>query len=137
MSDIKLPAETDDTVTLSRAEFERLLDAIEEAGDVAVARANQAHIAKVGWGEARRHFLTWEEAERMIAGESPVRVWREKRGLSQRALAAAARVSPSYLAEIEGGKKPGSAAALRRLAETLETTIEALLPATAGRGPAR
>ena len=36
-----------------------------------------------------------------------MKVWHEECGLTQRALAEQARVSPSYLAEIETGKKPG------------------------------
>jgi len=47
-------------------------------------------------------------------------VWREKRGRSQRELATAAGVSAGYLAEIETGRKSGSAAALARLAKALQ-----------------
>jgi transcriptional regulator with XRE-family HTH domain len=59
--------------------------------------------------------------------ESPVKVWREKRGLSQRELAEKAVVSASYLAEIETGKKPGSAEALRKLSRVLAISMENLM----------
>ena len=55
--------------------------------------------------------LTGEAVRRLLDDESPVNVWREKRGLSQRDLAAQAGISPRYLAEIEAGRKPGSAKA--------------------------
>ena len=58
-----------------------------------------------------------------------MRIWREHRGLSQRALAAEADVSVPYLSEIEAGRKPGSARTLAALAEVLGVTIEELLPA--------
>jgi len=47
-----------------------------------------------------------EEMRRILDGESPVKVWRKKRGLTQRELVEHAGVSPSYLAEIETGKQP-------------------------------
>lgn len=62
-----------------------------------------------------------------VIGESPVRLWRGKRNLTQQALAAAADVSVSYLAEIEASKKPGSAVALRRIAVALDVPMENLV----------
>ena len=47
--------------------------------------------------------------------------------LTQRELAEQAEVSPSYLAEIETGKKPGSAAALRKLSRVLAIPMENLV----------
>jgi ribosome-binding protein aMBF1 (putative translation factor) len=47
--------------------------------------------------------MTGDALRRILDDESPVKVWREKRGLSQRALAEQAGVSPSSLAEIETG----------------------------------
>jgi transcriptional regulator with XRE-family HTH domain len=63
----------------------------------------------------------------LLAGESPVKVWREKRGRSQRELAAAAGVGAGYLAEIETGRKPGSVVALARLGKALQVQIEDLI----------
>ena len=47
--------------------------------------------------------------------------------MTQRGLARAAGVSSSSLAEIESGKKPGSAAALRAIAQALGVPMEHLL----------
>lgn len=120
--------ESEDTVTLSRADYEALLTAVEDMVDLAAVETHRAHEARVGWQTARETYLTWDEAERILAGESPLKVWRERRGLTQRALAAKAAVSPSYLADIERGAKPGSTTALARLAHALAVSVEALLP---------
>ena len=65
-------------------------------------------------------------ARRMWNGESPVRVWREMRGMNATRLAAAANVSRSYLSAIERGTKRGSVDALKRLAAALGVGIEDL-----------
>lgn len=52
-----------------------------------------------------------------------MRVWRRNRGLTREALAAAAGIAPSYLTEIETGKKPGSFQALARLAAALRISL--------------
>ena len=127
MTTIEPLAETKDTVTLSRRDFEGLLEAAEDAADLAAVDADRAYEEEVGWERARRDYLTHDEVRRLLAGESPVKVWREKRGLPQHALARAADVSVSYLAEIEGKKKPGSTDALRRVADILEVPMEHLV----------
>ena len=64
----------------------------------------------------------WSNA---FAPEStPVRVWRQHRGLTREGLAAAAGIAPSYLTEIETGKKPGSFRALARLAAALRISLD-------------
>jgi DNA-binding XRE family transcriptional regulator len=126
MTKFKLLAETEKTVTLKRRDYQALLDAAEDRADLAAVASHRSHEKSVGWDVARRDYLTRAEASRALAGEHPVRIWRQKRGMTQRALAEAAHVSASYLTEIETGKKPGSADALRRLASVLETAMEAL-----------
>lgn len=123
---IEVLAETADTVTISRADWERLLDALEDAGDLAAATANRVHEAANGPGAVRAGYLTWEEWERVRTGASPLLVLRERRGLTQVQLAEAAGVGQGYLSEIERGRKAGSADALHRLARVLGTSIDAL-----------
>lgn len=101
----------------------------EDAADVAAVQAHRAYEDRVGWETARRNYLTADEARRLLDGENPVRVWREKRGIKQRTLAEAAEIAVSYLAEIEGGKKPGSSGALQRIACVLEMPMEILIGA--------
>ena len=127
MNAIKLLAETPETVTISRIDLESLIDAAENAEDIASVRAWKAYVAAAGHDTAIANSYTAAEAKRLLAGESPVRIWREKRGLTQRALAAAAAIPAGYLNEIERGKKPGSVAAYRVLATTLAVAIEDLI----------
>ncbi|MGH7057325.1 MAG: helix-turn-helix domain-containing protein [Acetobacteraceae bacterium] len=126
MSLITPLAESPESVTLSRADYEALLSAAEDAAAAAAADRHREHEARVGWEQARRGYLTAEEARRLLRGENAVKVWREKRGLSQRALAASAGVAASYLAEIEAARKPGSVGALVKLARALEVRIDDL-----------
>jgi transcriptional regulator with XRE-family HTH domain len=124
---IHILAETADTVTIGRSDFEALIDAAEDAEDLAALAAHDAEEARLGREATRRDYLTADEADRLLDGENPVRVWRDKRGLSQRALAKAAGMQPGYLAEIETGRKPGSADALNRLSTALGVAMKELM----------
>jgi DNA-binding XRE family transcriptional regulator len=127
MTAIKIVAETEDTITIDRHDWARLLADLEDAEDRAAVREARAREAALGKEAARRNSLSGTEARRLLDGESPVRVWRSKRGLTQRALAAAAGVAPSYLADIENGRKPGSADARFRLARALGVSMDDLM----------
>jgi DNA-binding XRE family transcriptional regulator len=128
MSAIKLLSATNSTVTISRDDFEMLLNALENAEDLAAVAAHDAQmLAAGGWEPYKRSCVTGDELTRLLNGEHPLIVWREKRGLSQRALAEKAGVSPGYLSEIESRKKPGSVHALAVLAKALEITIDDLV----------
>jgi DNA-binding XRE family transcriptional regulator len=117
-------AETRDTVTLRRADYRALLEAVEDAADVVALREAEAAVQR---GESE--LLPIEMVERLLAGESLVRVWRSYRGMTAHELARAADLAPSYLSEIETGKKPGSFDAMARLARALGLTMEDLVPA--------
>ena len=65
-------------------------------------------------------------ADRIISGESEVRVFREYRGLTQAELAEAAAISVPYLSQIEARRRRPSTAVLRRLAARLGVTIDDL-----------
>jgi len=127
MSAVRILSETENTVTLSRSDWRQLLSELEDAEDRAAVAERRRHEAATDKETARRNYLTAREARRLLDGESPVKVWREKRARSQRELATAAGVSAAYLAEIETGRKPGSAAALKKLANALHVQIEDLI----------
>ena len=65
--------------------------------------------------------------QRLVMGEQPVKVWREYRGLTQAALARAARITPAYLSQIETGVREGSVRVLTALARTLQVDVEDLV----------
>lgn len=112
-----------DTVTLSMAEYRRLLRRIEDAEDLRDLRIAEATATK-------RDYLPAALVRRILAGEHPVRAWREHRAMTLARLATAAGMQQGYLSEIETGRKPGSVRAYRALAEALGVAIEDLLPAT-------
>lgn len=66
-------------------------------------------------------------ADRLIAGESPLKVFREYRGSTQAELAKKAKTTAAYLSQIENGRRTGSIRLLRRLAETLRLDIDDLV----------
>ncbi len=117
---------TSETVTLSRAEYEALIERVEEAEDLATVAAAEAREAALGREKARADYLPIELVRRLSAGEHPVRVWRTYRGLTREALAAAAGIAPSYLTEIETRRKPGSFGALAKLAAALRISLDDL-----------
>ena len=127
MNGVKILSETPETVTVSRGDWTQLLSELEDALDRAAVVERRRHEERKGKLAARRDYLTANEARRLLEGESPVKVWREKRGRSQRELAAAAGVAAGYLADIETRRKPGSVLAVAKLAKALQVSIEDLL----------
>ncbi|MDP2009802.1 MAG: helix-turn-helix transcriptional regulator [Phenylobacterium sp.] len=65
--------------------------------------------------------------DRMLAGESPVKLWRQHRGLTQSALVAMAELSEGYLSQIETGKRDGTVDSFKRLAEALGVAVDDLI----------
>jgi DNA-binding XRE family transcriptional regulator len=60
----------------------------------------------------------------IVAGEeSPIKILRKHRGLTQTALAKQSGISRPYLTEIETGKKDGSIRAMKALAEVLGVNV--------------
>ncbi len=118
--------EKSETVTLSRAEYEALIERLEDAEDLATVAAAEAREAVLGKEKARADHLPIELVRRLSAGEHPVRVWRANRGLTREALAAAAGIAPSYLSEIETRRKPGSFTALAKLTAALHISLDDL-----------
>lgn len=110
-------------VVMPRVEYDRLIAELEDAKDIASAKDFEAREAA---GDVE--FLPWEMAKRLRQGEHPVTVWRDHRGLTQKALAEQAKMTAAQLSEIEKGKKSGSVATLQKLARALSLTVDELLP---------
>ena len=109
-------------VTIPRAEYERLLDAAENLADIAAIERIKSDIAA-----GREELIPSELVDRMLDGESPLRVYREYRGLTQTALAEAANVNRVQIADIEARRKSGSIDTIRKLADALHVTIDDLV----------
>ena len=71
--------------------------------------------AKAEGGE----FFPAEIVDRLLAGESPVRVYRKYRGLTQKQLAEAAGIDAVTLSQIETGRRAGSLKTLAAIAKAL------------------
>ena len=132
MTAINPISETADTVTLSRSDWEALLDALEDAEDLAAVTTRRAEEAVRGKKDVRRNYLTAEEAQRLWAGENPVKVWRQKRGLTTDALAAQAAIPVGVVHQVETDKKPGNRAAIEGIARVLQVPADWLVDDDAG-----
>jgi DNA-binding XRE family transcriptional regulator len=114
---------SEETVTLPRADYEALLDRLEEAEDLIALDRLEMRLAAAGPEEVLADYLPIELVKRLSAGEHPIRIWRAHRGMTREALAAGAGVSPSYLTEIETRRKPGSFDAIAKLAGALRVPL--------------
>lgn len=65
--------------------------------------------------------------ERELAGEVPIKLWRQERGLTQQALARAAGISKPYLSQIENGKRRASLVVMKALSEALQVPMDVLV----------
>lgn len=106
-----------DTVSIPRDEYERLCRIAEDAEDLAAADA-----------ALKTESIPAAFANRILDGESPLRVYRELRGLTQVALAKRSGVNRVQIADIEAGRKTGSIATIRKLADALDLTLDDLAP---------
>ena len=103
------------TVTIARNEYDRLLEAAEDLADLQTYDR-----AKAAGGEGLPHaFMV-----RLIEGDSPVRVFRDCRGLSQAEAARRAGVHRVQLHVIEAGKNHGSVDALKAIATALDVALD-------------
>ncbi len=125
-SAIRPIAETADSVTLARADYDALRELVEDAIDLADI---EAVARRIQTGETG--VLPASVVNRILDGEHPVAVLRELRGLTASELARRAGTSQSYVTEIETGVKTGGVETLRRLARVLDVPLETILPAPA------
>ncbi len=111
----------EEMIVLSRKDYEALIQRIEDLEDsLSIADFERKRAA----GE--EELVPAEYVSRMSEGESPIRVWRDFRGMSAKDLAAAAGISTAFLSEIETGKKDGSIATLKAIADALKIDLDDL-----------
>jgi DNA-binding XRE family transcriptional regulator len=103
-------------------EWQKLQARLEEMEDIADARTISSRFAS---GEDESFPDSF--VERLLAGENPLKVWREYRGVTIAALAAACKVSAPAVSQIESGRRHPSAGLLKRLAAVLKCDMEDLL----------
>lgn len=111
-----------DMITIPKQEYERLCAAAEDLSDL---KAYDSAIAALHSGEDE--LVPAEFVNRLLNGETPLRVYRELRGYTQAALAEKADVNRTTVGEIEIGRKTGSVKTLSRLADALAVTVDDLI----------
>ena len=109
-------------VTITKAEYQRLRDAAEKLDDL---RAYDRAKAALASGEDE--LIPARYADRILDGESPLRVFRDLRKLTQQQLADASGVNRVQIADIEAGRKTGSVETVRKLAGALDVALDDLV----------
>lgn len=109
-------------VVLPEADYAALMSAIEEASDAEIVRVFTERLAA---GE--EELIPSAMVDRILAGENRVRVWREHRGLTASALAAQAGIAQPYLSQIETGKREGTLATMKKIADVLRVKLDDLV----------
>ena len=64
--------------------------------------------------------------DRLLTGESPLKVWREHRRLTLTALADKAEIGKGYLSQLERGTRKGPVATMQKLAAALAVDLDDL-----------
>lgn len=103
------------------ADYLRLLEAFEDKADAAaVAEFQEAYRA------GREFLVPGEILRRELEGDSPVKLWRDYRGLTQQELADRAGISKPYLSQIESGKRQGTVETLAAIARALDVPLDVI-----------
>ncbi|MFL5068136.1 MAG: helix-turn-helix domain-containing protein [Xanthobacteraceae bacterium] len=110
---------------LPRKEYEALVakaaEADEDAGTARlVARARKEVLAGAP-------LLPKDVVDRLAKGEKPVRVLREWRDMTQMHLSSKVGISQSHISDIESGRRTGTPATLRRIADALKVPLDLLV----------
>ena len=117
----------EDLVLIPRRDYEALLARAgdEASEDAATARIIAATDAKIARGEdVALPAAVWAAVE---SGEHPVRAIRKFRGLTQSDVAERAGLRQGTIADIEAGKKTGSALSLKAIAAALCVPLDVIV----------
>ena len=109
-------------IVLSELDYKKLVDAAEDAAGFA---AVDAFHRKLAAGE--EELVPSAIVDRILNGENRIRVWREHRGLTSKALAEKAEIAQGFLSQIETGRREGTIETLRKIAAALSLTIDDLV----------
>ena len=100
--------------------WERMREAAEDAEDTANLERFDREDDGVRFPAAVAYALA--------DGTTALRAWREYKGMTLQALADAAGLSKPYLSQIEGCKRMGTGATLKKLAQALDVPVGVLMP---------
>jgi DNA-binding XRE family transcriptional regulator len=109
-------------VVLPFEEYQQLIDALEDAGDMETLTAFHAALS-----EGQEETFPTTVVDRLLASEHPARVFREHRGLTLQQVADACGVTNAAISQIEQGKRDPSVSLLKKLAAVLQVDVGMLL----------
>jgi hypothetical protein len=104
------------------ADYERLVELAEDTADAVAAAGAEAR------RRAGEEYLPAAMVDRLLAGESALRVWRKHRGMTLADLSRATGITLGFLSDIELGKRRGSPAHWRSFADALQVSTDDILP---------
>ena len=111
---------------LPRKEYEALASKAAEADeDAGTARLIARARKEIAEGAP---LLPKPVVDRLAVGENPVRVLREWRDVTQLYLSFKTNLSQGYISDVETGRRKGTAAALRLIADALKVPLDLLVP---------
>lgn len=110
-------------------EYRALRELAEDADDIAAL----ARFAK-RYASGAEDTVPVEVVDRILAGNTPLRVWREYRGMTAARLSALVGITPAHMSKLESGRGDPSLALLRKLGKALDIDLDLL--AGGGSGPA-
>ncbi len=108
-------------------EYRALLELAEDARDAATLMRAAKRIAR-----SEEETVPAAVVDRLLAGDAPLRVWREHRGLTAGMLAELIDVTSAHISKLETGKGEPSIALLRKLAVALDVDLDLLVGAGLG-----
>lgn len=108
----------DGFVQVPEDDFAALRERLEDAND---RLALQKALAR------EEEYYPGDLARALLEGQSPVRVFRNHRGMTQGELAVASDVTQATISEIESGRKQGSIESLKAIAAALDVDLDELV----------
>ncbi len=110
---------------LPRKEYEALVAKAAEADeDIGTARIIARARKEIAEGAP---LIAIEFANRLADGENPIRVLRDRAGITQVELAAKTDLAQGYISDLESGRRNGTTEALKRIAEALDVPLDMLV----------
>jgi DNA-binding XRE family transcriptional regulator len=120
----------EELAVLPKSEYERL---VAQATDEDVGTGRLVRKARAAVEAGREVLLPKVVVDRLAAGDNPIRVLREWRGMTQAELAIAIGITQGYLSDVESGKRKGTIELHQKFAGTFGLPIDLLLPIAVSR----
>jgi DNA-binding transcriptional regulator YiaG len=115
----------EELAVIPKAEYERL---VERANSEDVGTARIVRRAKQAITSGQEVVLPKAVVDRLAAGESPIRVLREWKDMTQMEMSFRTNISQGHLSDLENGRRSGTPDTLRRIADVLKVPLDLLVP---------